>query len=63
MPRKAIRIEPMNVVEEAPVEPPVEPLPERSNYIQLSDDTLTVITEEGERGYCSSSQAKTNKTT
>jgi hypothetical protein len=46
MPRKTIRIEPMNVVKEAPVEAPVEPLPERSNYIELSDDTLTAMTEQ-----------------
>jgi hypothetical protein len=46
MPRKTIRIESMNAVKEAPVEPPVETLPERSNCIELSDDMLVAITEE-----------------
>ena len=56
MPRKSIRIEPMNAVKEQPVEQPVEekvvetpieePLPERTNCTEMSDEMLAAIVEE-----------------
>ncbi len=68
MPKKIIRIEPVNAIKEAPVEQPVaqpveEPLPERTNCTDLSDNLLAAIVGEVKGGHGSSSHTKTNKTT